>query len=73
MLNAAALEKNIALRAFCSETSVPNTGASGVRTMPRIVPSMSTTEIVTSTKLPSGWRICARDCSATPKAEPGSA
>ena len=67
-LNAAALEKNIALRAFCSETSVPKIGASGVRTSPRILPSMSTTEIVTSTRLPSGWRIWARACSATPSA-----
>ena len=56
-LKAAALEKNRVLRAFCSETSVPKTGASGVRTSPTILPSTSTTEIVTSTKLPSGCRI----------------
>ena len=47
------------LRAFCSDTSVPKTGASGVRTMPRICPVVSTTEIVTSALLPSGRRICA--------------
>ena len=63
---AVVLEKNEAVRAFCNETSVPNIGASGVRAMPRILPSRSTTETVTCAKLPfSGRRICARAEKAT--------
>ena len=57
---ACALEKNAAVRAFCSETSMPNIGASRVRTMPRMTPFESTTEIVTRAGAPSGRRICAR-------------
>ena len=60
------------LRAFCSDTSVPNTGASGVRTMPRISPVVSTTEIVTSALLPSGRRIWPRAASATRSASASS-
>ena len=57
---AKAAEKNIAVRAFCSETSVPKIGASGERTMPSTAPLVSTTEIVTWARLSSGRRIWAR-------------
>ena len=53
-------EKKAAVRAFCSETSVPNTGASGDRAIANIVPRVSTSEIVTCARLSSGLRICAR-------------
>ena len=53
-------EKNAAVRAFCSDTSMPKTGASGARTMPSTTPRVSTTEIETSATLLSGSRICAR-------------
>ena len=55
-----ALEKNAAVRAFCSDTSVPKIGASGERTSPSTAPLVSTTAIVTCARLSSGWRICAR-------------
>jgi hypothetical protein len=53
-------EKRRAARAFCTETSVPKTGASGVRTRPTTTPFVSTTLIVTCAVEPSGRRICAR-------------
>ena len=53
-------DMNAAVRAFCNDTSVPNTGASRVRAMPRISPCVSTTEMVTRACEPSGRRICAR-------------
>ena len=37
-------EKNVAVRAFCSDTSMPKIGASGARTRPRIAPWVSTTD-----------------------------
>ena len=60
---------NAALRAFCSATSVPNTGASGVRTSPSTAPVLSTTVIVTCAGWPAGWRIWARVRLATDSAE----
>ena len=57
---AKAAEKNIAVRAFCSETSVPKIGASGERTRPSTAPLVSTTEMVTWARLSSGRRIWAR-------------
>ena len=54
------LEKKVAVRAFCSETSMPKIGASGARTMPSTAPLVSTTEIVTCARLSSGRRIWAR-------------
>jgi hypothetical protein len=47
---------------------MPNTGASGERTMPRISPWVSTTEMVTWARLSSGRRIWARARRMTPKA-----
>ena len=58
-----------ALRAFCKATSVPKTGASGVRTKPSTTPWLSTTEIVTCAAAPVGLRICARARLATSNAE----
>ena len=57
---AMAAEKKVAVRAFCSDTSVPKIGASGERTMPSTAPLVSTTEIVTWARLSSGRRIWAR-------------
>src|SRR5713226_873236 len=55
-----AREKNAAVRAFCTDTSKPNTGASKVRKTPSTTPFASTTAIVTRALLPSGCRIAAR-------------
>ena len=57
--------KNAAVLAFCNDTSVPNTGASGVLTNPNKLPESSTTEMVTSAAEPKGRRICARVWLAT--------
>jgi len=62
------LVKNAAVRAFCSATSVPNTGASGVRTSPSTTPFVSTTVTVTCAAEPRGRRICARARLATSSA-----
>ena len=48
------------MRAFCTETSNPKTGASCCRKTPSTTPFGSTTAIVTCALLPSGWRIAAR-------------
>ena len=53
------------MRAFCKDTSVPNTGASAVRITPRILPNASTTETVTCADEPKGCLICARALFAT--------
>ena len=62
--------KEPTLRAFCSDTSVPKIGASGVRACPRTLPLRSTTltvsppELATYKVLPSGVR--ARDLGSWP-------
>ena len=48
--------------------SMPNTGASRVRAMPRMTPFESTTETDTRAGPPTGWRICARVRFATASA-----
>ena len=63
-----AFEKKLTVRAFCTETSMPNTGASGARTTPRIWPRVSTTEMVTWARLSSGRRIWPRALLMTMKA-----
>src|SRR5471032_2747999 len=57
---ALAPEKKAAVRAFCNPTSMPKIGASGARTMPRILPWVSTTDTETWARLSSGWRMAAR-------------
>ncbi len=70
---AAALEEmNAAVRAFCKDTSIPNTGASRVRAMPSMTPVVSTTLTVTRAGSPRGRRICARARFAVCKARPRS-
>src|ERR1700687_3440495 len=59
------LEKNAAVRAFCTATSVPKIGASGERIRPRIAPAVSTTVTDTCAAEPTGTRICARARLAT--------
>ena len=39
---------------------MPKIGASGARTIPRILPWVSTTDMVTWARLLSGWRMAAR-------------
>ncbi len=48
------------MRAFCTDTSNPNTGASVWRNSPITTPLVSTTAIDTRALLPSGWRMAAR-------------
>ncbi len=54
------LLKNAEVRAFCTETSKPKNGASGVLKYPKTTPSASTTATLTCAKLPRGWRMAAR-------------
>ena len=56
----ASVEKNATVRAFWMLTSKLKSVASGVRMDPRIVPSVSTTEMKQRIGVPSGRRIPAR-------------